>query len=190
MKRCAIVLAAMVVATAPAFGQQVLREAISPMLSPEAAAAAFDDAVVNGCIASVAKGARIAAGGFAGKVSANLNADTRKEIGATDDETVFDVVAGKGVVIVKEKDGRCAVSVYGPPASATVMALARRLAAPEQGFERLMTAPSPNGLGESLFKFADGKRMQVTIRGSEPGMPGHKSRFSVVTATVFATPAG
>jgi hypothetical protein len=30
----------------------------------------------------------------------------------------------------------------------------------------------------------------VVVNGSEPGMPGHKSRFSLITATVFATPAG
>jgi hypothetical protein len=45
--------------------------------------------------------------------------------------------------------------------------------------------------GELLIRLTPpGKRLMVQLNGSEPGMPGHKSRFSVVTATVFASPAG
>lgn len=178
-----LALAACVGLASPAFGQ--VREAISPSLSPEAARDAFEDAAVNGCIAAVGKGQRLSGAAFA----ASSDADLRAQIGAAADESVFDVVAGKGVVAVKEKEGRCAVSVYGPKASETVSAMARKLAA-EHGFERLVGAPAPNGLSESLYKIDGGKRLQVSIRGSEPGMPNHKSRFSVVTLTVFATPAG
>jgi hypothetical protein len=71
-----------------------------------------------------------------------------------------------------------------------LLALARELSGGEHGLERLAAAASPTGLGASLFKVDGTRRLQVMISGSEPGMPGHKSRFSVVTATVFATPAG
>lgn len=177
------VLAVLAALAGPALAQQ---QAISPSLSPEQAAAAFEDAVMNGCIAGVASGERVGGGAFAGKLSANVSPETRAQVGAAADEAVFDVEAARGVVAMKEKDGRCAVSVYGPEASETVMAVAARLAG--QGFERLASAPSPNGLRESLTKTEGGKRLQVTITGSEPGMPGHRSRFSVTTATVFATP--
>jgi hypothetical protein len=194
MMRCAGLIAAIALASASAFAQTpaakgVLREAISPSLSPEDAADAFDDAAINGCIASVASGMRINQAGYAANVTINENADARSQAGAAGDETVFDVIAGKGVVSVKDKPGRCSVSVYGPAASGVVMALARKLAAEEQ-FERLASAPSPNGYAEQLTKTASGKKLMVTIRGSEPGMPGHKSRFSVTTLTVFTMPAG
>jgi hypothetical protein len=176
-------LALLAAIAGPALAQQ---PAISPSLSPEQAAAAFEDAVMNGCVAGVASGRRAGSGAFAGKLLANASAEARAQVGAASDEAVFDVEAARGVVAMKEKDGRCAVSVYGPPASDTVMAVVGKLT--DQGFERLASAPSPNGLRESLTKTEGGKRLQVTIGGSEPGMPGHRSRFSVTTVTVFATP--
>lgn len=162
-----------------------VREAISPTLSPELAGQVFQDAALNGCVAAVGKGSRLQAV-MGARVAANGDAKVRSDVGATADETVFDVLAGKGVVTVREKPGRCVASVYGPPASATVSALSRRLT--DMGFERL--ASPADGFAESLTKTSDGRRVQVMIHGTEPGMPGHKSRFSVVTATVFATPAG
>lgn len=176
-------LAAVVLLAFPASAQ--LRQAISPNLSPEAAEAAFEDAAINGCIAAVRGGQRIGGAGF----EASSDPSLREQIGAAADEQVFDVTAGKGVVAVKEKDGRCSVSVYGPDASSAVLGLAQKLAG-SHGFERLASAPSPNGFSEALYKVDGGKRLQVSIRGSEPGMANHKSRFSVVTLTVFATPAG
>jgi hypothetical protein len=70
---------------------------------------------------------------------------------------------------------------------ATIVGVAQTLAG-SSGFERLAAAPPPNGFGQSLMKIENGKRLMVQLKGSEPGMPGHQSRFSVITATVFATP--
>lgn len=179
--------AAAAMLSAPAHAQ--LHDAISPTLSPEMARAAFEDAVMNGCVPSASTGQRIASGRYGGKVAANTTADMREQVGAASDESVFDVLSGKGVVAVKEKADRCVVQVYGPPASATVTGLAGRIAA-ELGFERLASTATAGGFSESLTRTVAGRRVQVLIHGAEPGMPGHKSRFSVVTATVFATPAG
>jgi hypothetical protein len=176
-------------AAGPAYAQ---RPAIEPSLSPEMAAGAFNDAVTGACVPAV-----VSAGGWDGlpptvkmRVEASSDAATRKQIGADDDEKVFDVLFAKGVVFVRQKPGRCTVSVYGPPAMATVVSLSQLLTGAPYGFQRLAAAPPPNGFGQSLMKIENGKRVMVTLKGSEPGMPGHQSRFSVVTATVFATPAG
>jgi hypothetical protein len=174
---------------APAHAQ---REAIAPTLSPEMAAEAFEDAVTNACVPAVLSSAgwEGLAPAVRGRLEASSDAAARKQVGAADDETVLNVKAARGVVFVRQKPGRCTVSVYGPPAMPTILALAGVLAGPPHGFEKLMQAPPPNGFGQSLLKVENGRRVMVQLRGSEPGMPGHQSRFSVVTATVFAMPAG
>lgn len=168
------------------------RAAISSTLSPEAAAEAFNDAVMNTCVpAAAGSGVGGLPAGVRARLQSSSDAGTRRQAGAGDDEAVWDVVSARGVVVVHERPGRCVVSVYGPPAMQTVMGLAGRLTAQQpQPFERLVSAPPPNGYGQSLMKIENGKRIMVQLAGSEPGAPGHKSRFSVVTATVFATPAG
>jgi hypothetical protein len=167
---------------APANAQ---RDAISSTLSPEAAAAAFDDAVIAVCIPTVSQGAIPTP--VRGRLQQTTDAATRKQAGAAADETVWDVMAGKGVVTVHEKPGRCTVSVYGPPAMATIMDLAKLLT--NSNFERLAGAAAPpNGFGQTLTHTAGGKRLMVVLKGSDPGMPGHQSRFSVITATVFSAP--
>jgi hypothetical protein len=175
-------------AVSPAFAQ---REAISPALSPEAAASAFQDALVSICIPAASAGAGVGAlpAAAKAKVQASSNAETRQQLGAAADEAVWDVASAKGVVLIREKAGRCVVSVYGPPVMTTILGVAQDLSG-SAGFERLVSAPPPNGFGQSLMKVDNGKRLMVQLTGSEPGMPGHRSRFSVVTATVFASPAG
>lgn len=176
-------------AASPAFAQ---REAVSPALSPEMAAGAFQDAVTSACIPAVSYSRGW--DGLAPTVQARLepssDAATRRQIGAEADEAVFDVAEAKGVVFIRQKPGRCTVSVYGPPAMATIMNLAGLLKGAPHSFESLVQAPPPNGFGQSLMKVDGGKRVMIQIRGSEPGMTGHQSGFTVITATVFATPAG
>jgi hypothetical protein len=168
-----------VLLAAPAVAQ---RPAVSAALSPEAANAAFNDAVVTACIPAVA-GSGI--GGIAAparaKLAVSTDADTRKQAGAAADETVWDVLAARGVVTIHEKQGRCVVSVYGPPAVPAIIGLSQVLAT-KHGFERLATT---TGTGQTLMKTDNGKRLMILIKGSEPGMPGHASRFTVITATVF-----
>jgi hypothetical protein len=181
-------VAGLMLAASPAAAQ---REAISPSLSPEAAATAFQDALVGTCVPAVVGGGGVSALPAAAKaqVQSSSDANTRQQIGAAADENVWDVVSAKGVVMIREKAGRCVVSVYGPPVVPTILNVAQSLSG-SAGFERLVSAPPPNGFGQSLMKVENGKRLMVQLNGSEPGMPGHRSRFSVVTATVFAAPAG
>ena len=125
--------------------------------------------------------------GAKAKLAVSSDPETRRQSGAGAGETVWDVLAGRGVVTIHEKAGRCAVSVYGPPAAATIMGLAQVLVN-TAGFERLAAAPPPNGFGQTLTRMESGRRVMVQLGGSEPGMPGHRSRFSVITATVFSAP--
>ena len=69
-------------------------------------------------------------------------------------------------------------------AAPTIMELASRLEA-SHGFERLMMTQGGAGARQSLSRDEGGRRVMVQIEGSQPGSPGHQSRFSVVTATVF-----
>lgn len=185
--RIAMIAMAAGLTAAPAFAQ---REAISPTLSPEAAASAFEDAVISTCIpAAAGEGISALPASAKADVQASSDAGTRQQLGAAADETVWDVVAAKGVVMIREKPGRCVVSVYGPPVVPTILGMAQELS-DSAGFERLVSAAPPNGFGQSLMKIENGKRVMVQLNGSEPGMPGHRSRFSVVTATVFVSPAG
>ncbi len=165
---------------APAHAQ---RAAVSADLSPEVAGQVFQRAVVDACIpAVIGIGVSGLSAAQRGRLQPTNDAETRKQAGAAPDETVWDVMDGKGVVTVREKAGRCVVSVYGPSAAATIQGVAQSLAG-SSGFERLASAPP--GLGQTLTMTAGGRRLMVQLAGSEPGMAGHQSRFSVVTATVF-----
>lgn len=163
------------------------RSAVSPSLSPEDAGEAFERAVIDVCVAGLGDGTRVADLPAAEMLSRTSDPQTRQQAGAADDETVWDVDAARGVVTVREKAGRCAVSVYGPPAAPTMILLAAKLA--DEGFSRMATS-STGGVSQSLHREQGGRQVQVILTGSDPGSPGHSSRFSVVTATVFDMKAG
>lgn len=178
MKVISSLFAALLVAS-PAFAQ---RDAVSAGLSPEAAGEIFKGAVVDACVPAVSgSGVSALSAAQRGKLQPTNDAETRRQAGAGPDETVWDVVEGKGVVTVRERAGRCVVSVYGPTAAPTLMSVAQGLTG--EGFERF--AGAGGGISQTLSRAASGKRVMVQLNGSEPGMPGHQSRFSVVTATVF-----
>ena len=169
---------------APAFAQ---REAVSADLSPEAAADVFRSAVTEVCVPAVTSGGVSALPeAQRGKLRPTNDPETRRQAGAGADETVWDVMDGKGVVTLREKAGRCVVSVYGPAVVQTIARVAQELVGPP-GFQRMATpSVEPGGMGQTLHFSSDGRAVIVQLKGSEPGMPGHQSRFSVVTATVFA----
>lgn len=169
-----------VLASAPAHAQ---RDAVSADLSPEIAGQVFSRTVAEVCVPAVS-GYSIGDLGTVkdGKLKQTRDAETRRQAGAEADETVWDVMDGKGVVTVREKSGQCVVSVYGAPAKTTVAGTAQALTA-VPGARGLRT--SPDGDLKSRTTFEVGPRaVIVNIVGSEPGSPGHQSKFSVVTATV------
>lgn len=168
------------------------RTAISAELSPEEAAATFEEALTEICVAAISGGVRAAQlpAEARGLIQVNREPGARVEVGALPEETVWDVVAAMGVVRVRETQGRCTVSAYGPPAAATLSAIARNMADGPERFERLASTPGRSGLAQSLSRKDERRRVQVILDGSEPGMPGHSSRFSVISASVFATPEG
>lgn len=178
--RIAVLALVAVLVGAPAFAQ---RGAVSPDLSPEAAGEAFKQAVVDACVPAVTgSGVSGLSAAQRGSLQPTNDAATRKQAGAAPDETVWDVMDGKGVVTVREKAGRCVVSVYGPSAGTTVQNVAQALTG-RAGFQRLASPAS--GVGQTLQASSNGRSVMVQLSGSDPGMPGHQSRFSVVTATVF-----
>lgn len=159
------------------------RGAVSADLSPEAAGEAFQQAVVETCVPAVTgSGVSGVSAAQRGRLQPTNDVETRRQAGAAPDETVWDVMDGKGVVTVREKAGRCVVSVYGPPAGATVQKVAQALTG-AAGFQRLASPAS--GVGQTLQAASNGRSVMVQLAGSDPGMVGHQSRFSVVTATVF-----
>jgi hypothetical protein len=166
------------------------RSAISADISPEAAAAAFEEALKEICIPAIAEGVRTAQLPEEARALLVVNRDpvAREEIGARPEETVWDVVSAQGVVRVRETFGRCTISAYGPPAAATLTEISRQMAEGPSRFERLASTAGRSGLAQSLSRADERRRVQVILDGSEPGMPGHASRFSVLSATVFATP--
>ena len=174
-----LVIALAVLAAAPAYAQ---RSAVSAELSPEMAGAAFSRAVMDVCVPAVA-GAGVSSLDAAreGGVSPTQDAVMRRQAGAEADETVWDVAEAKGVVTVREKAGRCIVSVYGPASGPTIMGAMQALGG--AGFESMMG--KADGFTQTMLGARGGKRISVQLSGAEPGSAGHQSRFSVVTATVF-----
>lgn len=178
-----LAIAALLMAAAPALAQ---RTAVSAELSPEMAGEAFSRTVIDVCVPAVAgNGVSSLAAARDGRLSPTQDAETRRQAGAEADETVWDVADARGVVTVREKAGRCTVSVYGPGAPPVIMQLGAQLEN-GHGFERLMTPQGPNGLTLSLMRSTGGRTVMVQLQGSQPGAQGHQSRFNVVTATVFA----
>jgi hypothetical protein len=172
-------LAAMFLA-APA---QAQREAVASDLSPQAVADIFGETVSAVCVASLAAGVDAPKAGGA-RIAATSDVEIRKLAGAAPGDAVFDVTAARGVATVHEGAGKCVVSAYGPPAAATLAAAAARLS--QQGFSALAEPANSAGVAQKLTRIDGGQRIEVVLSGSEPGMPGHKSRFSVVTAQVSA----
>ncbi|MBI1360161.1 MAG: hypothetical protein GC155_07740 [Alphaproteobacteria bacterium] len=169
----------------PGLAQSPLSPAISPDLSPQDVAAAFEDAVVDICIPAVIEARRPGSLGLGTRIAVATGADARGQSGAEPGDTVWDVAAARGVVLIHEHEGRCVVTAYGPPAAGTLSETAARVTGAGLGFEQLAATPG-RSVDLSLLRAGGGKRVQVLLNGSEPGMPGHRSRFSVLKATVFA----
>jgi hypothetical protein len=175
--RVLVLLAVAAAATAHA-----QRDAVSAALSPEAAGQAFQRAVTDVCIpAAAGNGVSALGGARQGALQPTQDPETRKQAGASVDETVWDVNAARGVVTVRERAGQCVVSVYGPSAGPTILATMRGLSG--LGFEEL-AGPTASGFTQTLVGTSGGKRMTVQLSGAEPGAPGNRSKFSVVTAAV------
>lgn len=183
MKRVAPLL---VVVAAMASSAVAQRAAVSADLSPEAAGQAFRRAVVEGCIpAAAGPGLSAVAAAQQGRLQPTQDAETRRQSGASMDETVWDVPEARGVVTLREKAGRCIASVYGPASGPTILNVAQALTT--AGFEAMAGPAAPSGgFTQTLVGSHNGKRVTVQLSGAEPGAPGNQSKFSVVTATVFA----
>lgn len=182
MQRFGLLLAAAIAVALPAIAQ---RAAVSADLSPEAAGQAFRRAVVEGCVKAVTgSGVSSVAAARDGRLQPTQDAETRRQAGAGPSETVWEVAEARGVVTVRETAGRCIAAVYGPPSAPTILNVAQVLST--AGFEAMAGPASPGGgFTQTLIGSSGGKRVTVQLSGAEPGAPGNRSTFSVVTATVF-----
>ena len=87
------------------------------------------------------------------------------------------------MVTVRETAGRCIVSVYGAPSGPTILNVTQALMT--AGFSALSGPAVADGFTQTLLGEHNGKRLVLQLAGAEPGAPGNRSTFSVVTATVF-----
>lgn len=173
----------LVAAMAAAFPVHAQRPAVSAQLSPEQAGAAFAQAVSDICVPAVSgNGVSALAAAREGRISPTQDVDARRQAGANPDETVWELTDVRGVVTVRERAGRCVVSVYGPASAPTVIGAMQLLTG--RGFEAMVGQGS--GSIQTLLGESGGRRVSVQLSGAEPGSPGHQSRFTVVTATVVA----
>jgi hypothetical protein len=178
MKTTASLLFAATLTILPA---QAQRSAISADLSPAAAGEAFKQAVVSVCLPAVSgAGVRALALARDGKVQPTQDIETRRQAGAAPDETVWDVADARGVVTVREKAGQCVATVYGPASGPTIADTT--LALLLRGFEAL--AGPADGFTQTLKGRSNGRRILVQMSGADPGVPGHRSKFSVVSVTM------
>ncbi|MET0371005.1 MAG: hypothetical protein ABW039_06470 [Sphingobium sp.] len=169
----------MLLCAMPAYAQ---RDAVSADLSPEIAGQVFVRTVTEVCVPAVT-GKSVGSLGAVkdGKLRPTQDADTRKQADALASETVWDVMDGKGVVTVRETSGgACIVSVYGAPAKPAIDGVVQALKAlPDTRDVRPVTI---NPLKQATTFQTGAQKIVVEVIGSEPGAPGHQSRFSVVTA--------
>lgn len=179
--RMPVLLLLAALAASPVHAQ---RNAVSADLSPEAAAAAFVRTVIGVCVPAVTgNGVSSLDVARAGQVQPTHDAATRRQAGAEAGETVWDVAEARGVVALRERAGRCVVSVYGPETAPTVINTMQSLSG--EGFEATIgAAASGPGFTQTMTGGKGGRRMMVQLSAAEPGAPGNHSTFSVVTATV------
>lgn len=169
-------------AVLPAHAQ---RTAISVNLSPEAAAEAFTRTVFDVCVPAIAgNGVSSLAAAREGRVQPTQDAATRRQAGANESETVWEVMAARGVVTIRETQGRCAVSVYGPAVDTTLAALAG--AAQPAGLRPVDLSGARSPLSLHLRGQVQARPIAVDALGAAPGAPEHQSKFSVITASVTA----
>ena len=173
MRLISAVLFTVLVAT-PAHAQ---RDAVSPDLSPEMAGQVFSRTVADVCVPAVSgNGVSALSAAQRGALVPTQDATTRKQAGAAVDETVWDVATARGVVTVREKAGLCVVSVYGSALTSTIEAA--KLALMQDGFGAVTIAGEDQGASQRLLGQRDGRSVAVRLNGSQPGSPGHQSKFS------------
>lgn len=180
--KASVLLFTCFVAAEAAYAQRL---AVSPDLSPEAAGQIFIRTVIDICLPAAA-GRSVSASGSAqtGRLQPTQDAATRRQARAEAEETVWDVVAARGVVTVREKPGRCVVSVYGPGAAQTIGSLRQALTATPAHDLLSSVRGASEELDETLSVSSGEHVLRLRLSGSEPQTPGHQSRFAVVTASV------
>lgn len=107
-------------------------------------------------------------------------------VDAPEGRPAWEVTSARGVVIIVEPtEIECNVTAYGPRVRETFDRVAETLAA-EFGFSELNLAQTPSASIREFARTPEGILLGVHLDGSEPGMPNHHSRFSVLAAFVSA----
>ena len=149
-------------------------------LTPQEVSAGFVVAVVEGCAAAAEAGKRLE----------QLGSDKIvRETGPTmiplkPGATAWAPIPGQGIVTIEEEaDGKCNVSAYGPPVSATFDAIVSALRA--KGYApQPMPEGGPKFYQHSLTLTPNGRTVNVMLIGNDPGAASMRSRFSTLGAFV------
>jgi hypothetical protein len=109
---------------------------------------------------------------------------------AAETDKVWNVAPGAGAVFIVEKTpGECLVTTYGPPLVPTFKTVGEALIAEPLAMRPVKPPPLPDAMILRLVKLiGTDTAVVVDLIGSEPGMPGHASRFTDMTAFVSRRP--
>jgi hypothetical protein len=133
--------------------------------------------------------AKLAGGGIA-----QLEGDDRERVAESDPRMrafvqapegrpVWDVLSGRGIVVISEPaDSDCDVSAYGPRVRPVFERTAQALI--ELGFAETEAQSDASAIVRTFERSEGGRSIQVRLDGGEPGMPGHAFRFPLLLAFV------
>ena len=93
-----------------------------------------------------------------------------------------------GIVIISEPDAtQCNVTACGPRVTSTFDQAARLLTNARLGYSETQAAAEPDAIQRHFHKTIDTGEASILLDGSEPGMPSHAFRFSLLSAFVTHT---
>ncbi len=169
-------------------GMVNVRPAAAQGVSAEQVATGFVEAIEL-CVSAKAAGVGVSDFGGSDRARvAEAGIGARQFVNAPEGRPAWEVMSARGVVIIVEPtESECNVTAYGPRVRETFDRVAETLAA-EFGFSELNLAQTPSASIREFARTHEGILLRVRLDGSEPGMPNHYSRFSVLAAFVSAGP--
>lgn len=116
----------------------------------------------------------------------------RDFLGAPPEQPTYEVIAGRGVVVIEETaEGRCLVNAYGPLVAPTFALAYEALAESDLAFQQVRNTLTPAAYIRVFDRAAaDGDVVRVTLDGGEPGMAGRPFRLPLLLGYVTRRESG